>query len=308
MGPSLASSLAFVAASTWVVTGMAVALGLLVVGAALVVPARFGRAARTPQGEVGSRDEAAERPTHGDRFLSAWIRSRLIGVGAGLAAGALFGAIWVLLSGADRGSPATGVIVLAATAGAVLGGAIGGSAHSGSQPSRKRIGHSRAVTLGDYSPAWLRWTTRAVVAFALFSLVLQILRDSSRGNLLISAFFVLPALALLAVAEVGGRLLISRPTTSATFAELAWEDSRRSLVIRDSARSALAMGLLAILVTAPFIDSLPWPPGTNARAVLANLQMLTALGILVSLGLSMRPRVPMRLSRETSRTFLPQAR
>ncbi|SKB02498.1 hypothetical protein SAMN06295879_3523 [Agreia bicolorata] len=232
----LVSTIPFVAISTWIVLGVGLGLGLLLF---LLAPS-FSK----------TRDRQV-------RFWRVW---RLRGLGLGLACGTLFGSLFVFFVGVDRGSPATGFIVLPAVAGALVGQAAAGTiaGAKGREQITRRVGHSRAVSLRDYVSSPVLWAARILVVAAGIALVLQYViaarttaYDSSTVYPQVSAFVVVPALLVLILTEVGARILITRASSAESVDALHRQDLQRVHIVRDGAGSALSLGVLAFIISVP---------------------------------------------------------
>lgn len=161
--------------------------------------------------------------TSTDAFLKSWRTWRLRGLGIGVGCGTVFGALFVYYLGADRAEPAIGFIVLPALASALVGGAVAGAcvASRPSEENKRRIGHSRAVSLADYVSSPLIWASRVLVIASVTALALQYVIAAQAApdepptvNAQVSAFVVGPALLVLILAEVGARIVIAQPSSA----------------------------------------------------------------------------------------------
>lgn len=234
--PTLVRDLAFVAPSTWVALGAAIAAGVTA-----TVAAGWAR---------GPREASLPRS------------GRLRGLGIGLVFGALFGACFVFLTGADRGSPVPGLVLVPAAVGSLTGAAVPGAIASirSGIASPRRVARSAAVTLRDYVPSSLLWCARIAVLVASVSLAFQFALEGevNRGSSMplypqVSMFVVVPALALLIASEIGSRVLVAAPLSAASEAALLGQDRERSRAIREGTAASLTLGLLACLVAVPTI-------------------------------------------------------
>jgi hypothetical protein len=271
----------FVATSTWVALGVGLGLGLLLV---VLAP-------RWPS-------------TSGDNFATLWKVWRLRGLGVGLAFGAVFGSLFVFSIGADRSSPATGVILLPAVAGALSGQAIAGAIACAmrQESTKRRVGHSQAVSLRDYVSSPVMWAARILVAAATVALILQYVIkaqalpfDSPRLYPEVSAFVAAPALLVLILTEVGARILITRPSSAGSVETLRQQDLQRVRIARDGAGSALSLGVLAFIVSVPQLVAAINPQAgvlvVSSPLMSALIEYATVICVAISVLLSFRARV-----------------
>lgn len=293
-------SLSFVALSTWVTAGTAVVLGLLLVAVASGRVVSVGLARRT-QAALPTSDT-----TYLDPFAVSWMRRRLVGLGIGFGLGALFGGSFVFWTGSDRGSLAVGFIVLASVAGAVLGGSVGSLSAASRQRVAKRFSHSRAISVTDYRPTWIVWAGRLIVGTSTVALA-AIWLATPRVELgefpwpyvTLPAILVVPALVVLLFSEVGGRVVVSRPTRASSVEALSLEDIHRSLIVRDLAHSTVSLGVLSFLAVAPAaIDMIAPQAQFFDNTTTSIVELITAAAVLISIGLSFWPRVPATLAND----------
>lgn len=276
---TLISGLRFVATSTWIALGVGLGLGLL-----LFVLAPW-------------------LSTTSDKYEKLWRVLRLRGLGVGLACGTLLGSLFVYWIGADRGSPAIGLIALPAVAGALVGQAVAGAIASAArrEPLNSRVGHSQAVSLRDYVSSPVMWTARILVVVATVALVLNYVieartttDDSPTIHTPVSVLVVVPALLVLILTEVGARILVTRPSSAGSASALHRQDLQRVRIVRDGAGSTLSLGALAFIFSVPqlvaAIDPRSWVLVIGYPPVSDLIACAAAICIVLSVVLSFRTR------------------
>lgn len=234
-----------VALSTWVVAVLLGGFCVLLWGASHVpgVQRRLVSRASTAAG-LGLPHASAPM------VRAAQVR-RVRGFSVGAVLGVIVAVFFVYLLGADRGGPAT-VFLLG---GFVIVGALGRAIASVAGEVKRtgvgeRVAHGRRARLADYVPRWERVGARIAVSLSLAVLGILVLLPVTRELQLavfperFSLAVVVSGLAVgaLAAFEIGGRLLVARPQTTASERELAWDDALRSAAILDLVAAASLLG------------------------------------------------------------------
>ena len=245
LGDVWSNTIFHVALSTWITAGLLLGACVLLRGATHVAAVQRRLVAHASSAAGLGLPQSAE-----PMVRAAQVR-RVRGFSGGGILGVIIAVVFVYLLGADRGGPATMFLL----GGFVIVGALGGAIASvAGEVTRtgdgERVAHGRRARLADYVPRWERVGVRLTVALSLAVVGVLVLLPRFR-ELQITVFpqsFSLAvvvsglAVAALAAFEIGGRLLVARPQTTASEQELAWDDALRSAALQDLVIAVFILG------------------------------------------------------------------